>query len=221
MDEIILIIEDDCETADLLSKYLRRMFFSVEVASDGEEGLQKYRKYNPSIILCDITMPKLNGIELVKIIRKEDLKTNIIMITAYNDQNKMSEAVKLGLDDYLIKPIELNLLKSSIMKIIRCNKKERLPLIDGFYWEQSESKIYTKDATAVALSKNETLFLKLLCENPNNYFSKNDIAEHLYDDSQKVIGVRTLISRLKAKLNTDIVESMFGNGYKIKLSSSN
>jgi len=213
----VLIIEDEIETSILLFKYISKIFTNVYLANDGDEGLLLYQKHKPNIILCDIQMPKINGLELIKIIRKEDLKTRIIIQSAYNAQEEISKAVKLGLDDYLIKPISLQNLKKALLLSNEMYFKDFLYLASGFYWNNISSSLYNKEDHEIFLNKNEKNLLELLCRNKQLFFSKHEIAEHLYEDYSKINGVRTIISRLKTKLSADIIFSVFDQGYKIKL----
>ncbi len=217
---IVLIIEDELETSMLLFKYISKFAKNVYVANNGEEGLLLYNEHKPHIILCDIQMPKLSGLEVIEEIRKEDSRTRIIIQTAYNDQEKISKAVKLGLDDYLIKPISLEKLKKTLFLSNNMYFKDFLYLACGFYWNSLNSSLYDTSHKQVILNKHETSLLELLCKNKNLFFSKHEIAEHLYSDYLKVNGVRTIISRLKTKVSTDIIFSVFDKGYKINLSEN-
>jgi len=212
----ILLVEDEKETSLLIESFLKKKFNNIEVAFDGEEALLKYKSFMPDIMLTDINMPKLNGINLAKEIRKNDLDTRIIMLTAYNEQENLSQAVKLNLDDFLLKPIDLSKLKDALETASINYEKKILFLVDDFYWNCKEEILFNKNNESITLSKNEKLLLSLLCKNKNLYFSKYEISEYLYGTCDKLNNIRTLISRLKSKTSSNIIESVFDEGYRIK-----
>jgi len=118
----ILYIEDDSETRNNVTKILKVMFKAVYESDNGLDGVDIYRKKLPDMILTDINMPQMNGIDFIKEVRKDDIKTQIIIMTSYDDKEYLLEAIKLKLEDYLIKPFSytklINVLKTSIMQKI-------------------------------------------------------------------------------------------------------
>lgn len=213
----ILLVEDDEQTSVLIKKILVKKFKYIDVAFDGEEALLKYKEFLPNIILTDINMPKMSGLEFIKEVRKIDSDVRIIMLTAFNEQQNLSDAVKLGLDDFLLKPVNIIKLKNALDTACMNYQNDYIFLCDEYYWNITEEALFDKKQEQVILTKNEKNFLSLLCENRNMYFSKYDISEHLYDSSDKLNNVRTLISRLKSKTSTNLIETVFDEGYKIKL----
>lgn len=212
----VLLVEDEQETANLLLKYLQKRFNNVYLANDGEEAYYLYKEFNPNIILTDIKMPKMDGLELVKKIREKDKKSRIILITAFNEQSNISKAVQLDLDDFLIKPIDLGNLKRALNQACERYLTNHVLLNDGFYWNIDTKMLYNQNNESIKLSKNERKLLLLLCINKNIFFSKHEISEYLYEDYNKLNSVRTIFSRLRLKISGDIIESIFDKGYKIK-----
>lgn len=212
----VLLVEDEQDAANLLLKYLQKKFNNIYVAQDGEEAYALYKEFNPNIILSDINMPKMDGLELVKKIREKDKKTRIILITAFNEQSNISKAVQLDLDDFLIKPINLEDLKHALNQACEKYLTNHVLLNDGFYWDIDSKILFNQDNQSIKLSKNERKLLTLLCINKNIFFTKHEISEHLYEDDNKLISVRTIFSRLRLKITGDIIESIFDKGYKIK-----
>ena len=213
----VLLVEDDEKTSLLLEKFLKKYFEHIEVAYNGEEAFQKYLSFMPNIVLTDINMPKLNGINFVKKIREVDTKTHIIILTAYNIQENLSEVVKLDLDDLLLKPIDLTKLKETLDMVLCKYEKNHLLLTDGFYWCFKDKLLFDKNSSKVELSKNEKKLFSLLCKNKDIHFSKYDISEYIYNCGDKLNNVRTLISRLKSKTSSNLIESIFDEGYKIRI----
>lgn len=217
LDGIILIIEDEEVTSKLLQKYLEKYFKTVYTANNGQEGLDLYYKHKPEIIISDIIMPKMNGLDLISKIRKTDTKTRIIVLTAYCDKEQLLFANRLKLDDYLLKPVDLNRLKEAIYLSYDHYFQDCIYLNDNFSWNRKKQHLYDNNKNRIILNNNEMKLLTLLCENNSSYFSKTYIAEHIYFDESRINNVRTLISRLKSKIESNLIESGFEQGYRIKL----
>lgn len=114
---IILFVEDEEEIRNNLSKFLKRFTDKLFIAIDGEEGLEFYKKYKPNIVISDIQMPKMNGVEMVKAIKKINDNQAIIFTTAHIESSFFIEAIELQADGYILKPIDLELLAKNIKKV--------------------------------------------------------------------------------------------------------
>lgn len=214
----VLLIEDDLEISKLMNKFLTRIFDTVHIAYDGKEGLSQYEEFRPDIIICDIEMPKMNGLDLIKTIRYEDKETRIIIISAYSDQDKLLKAIPLGLDEYFVKPIDFKKLKKVLLlSNEKISQKDFVCLIDDFSFNLDSRLLMDKDKNQIKLNKNEIDFLTFLCENRNVYLSKYEIAEHIYNNKNKVNNVRTLVSRFNAKVDANIIESVVDVGYRVRI----
>ncbi|WP_321314305.1 HD domain-containing phosphohydrolase [Halarcobacter sp.] len=113
----ILLVEDSLEARDELEIFFRNKVKKLYLASDGQEGYDLYKEYKPDLVLSDIKMPKLDGLEMAKLIREFDKNSKIILITAFNDTDYMYKAIQLHVDNYVIKPIDYNLLLESVLEI--------------------------------------------------------------------------------------------------------
>lgn len=122
----ILYVEDDLTVQKQTLNLFGLFFENIEVASDGEEGLQKYKSGNFDIVFTDVAMPKMNGLELSKKIREINSTQKIVMITAFNNTDVLREAVNLPVDGFLSKPIEINKFKNIIQKISSIAYNEKL-----------------------------------------------------------------------------------------------
>jgi len=115
----ILYVEDEEEICAQTLRALNRYTKKVYVARDGEEGLELYKKYKPDIVVTDIRMPKLNGIEMSKAIKAIDTNQAIIVISAHSDSNFFIDAIDLQLSGYILKPVNKNMLKNKILEIVK------------------------------------------------------------------------------------------------------
>ncbi|MFH1877951.1 MAG: response regulator [Candidatus Omnitrophota bacterium] len=128
--ETILVIDDEKEICKLLEKFLTLKGYRAIVANSAEEGIRKLKEANPRVILLDIRMPGLDGIEAIKKIREIDKKVGIIMATAVIDQGIAQETVKLGASDYILKPFDLDYLEKSLMVKIAMLTEDTINDID-------------------------------------------------------------------------------------------
>ncbi len=110
----VLFVEDDEMQRQELSDYLKRRVGKIYFAKNGEEGLEKYKQCAPNIVICDIRMPKMDGLKMVSILRTWSSTIPIIMLTALSDKESILAAVDLGITNYLIKPVDLNKLEKHL-----------------------------------------------------------------------------------------------------------
>ncbi|WP_108063345.1 response regulator transcription factor [Poseidonibacter lekithochrous] len=214
----LLYVEDEALIRENAVEYLSRYFDNVYEAKDGIEALELVREVKPHIIITDINMPNLNGLELAKEIRREDKKTQIIIATAHTDTDYLMEAVELHLVKYMIKPI----LESKLMPVLKAcisNIKEDVSNIKKL---SSNTCFDTFNKTLLVnneikkLTKNEILFLELLCINSNRAISYEEIQNYIwYDSYMSGDAIRCLVRALRKKLPLDTIENLSGIGYKI------
>ncbi len=124
-DIVFLYVEDDDVIRRAVSIYVKRHIKNFHEACNGAEGLEKYKKYRPDIILTDIMMPEVTGLEMIEEIRKEDSNVIIIITTAYDDAEFLLKAIKAGVDSYVIKPIDRNSVTSEIAKFSKIINTKR------------------------------------------------------------------------------------------------
>ncbi len=218
----LLYIEDE---EDIRKDYLE--YFSIYAdtiyeASDGIDGWEKYIKYKPDIIIADISMPRLNGLELVEKIREGDKKTQIIMLTAHSEQDKLFSAIKLNLVDYLLKPISRKSIKLVFEKAFKNLEDASGDIIffdDKISWNKETSSLYT-ESDMIVLSKQERLLLELLIKKKNQAVDGITIFNTIWDDFDQEFDagyIRTLIKKLRKKLPKDSISNVYGGEYILKI----
>ena len=116
----LLLVEDDTMSREIMQEILQEYFLEIIVAKDGKEGLEMFRNNQVDIIFTDISMPQMNGIEMIKEIRKLDEDIPVVMVSAYNESEYLINSIKLSVCDYLLKPINASALEELIAK---CEKK--------------------------------------------------------------------------------------------------
>lgn len=219
----ILIVEDEKELNETLVSYLKKEAYVVESVFDYETALFKIADYSYDCILVDISIPKGNGLDIVKQLKKDQSNSGIIIISAKNSDNDKIVGLDLGADDYLAKPFNLAELNARIKAIFRrrfSNGNSEITL-NELTIKPDERIVLVKDQL-VNLTAKEFELLLFFVVNMDRVISKNSIAEHIWgDDSDQLVNhdfiyvhLRNLRKKLSEKGCTDYVETIYGIGYK-------
>lgn len=201
---------------DLLELYVDRVF----AASDGEEALAYYKLYNPDLLILDICMPKINGLEALKEIRKTDLTTPVIMLTAHTEEEYLLSAVELYITKYLVKPFNKTSLLSALNECIDHSTKKQgniIKLNDSVSYSFSENTILN-GGNKVPLTKKETMFFELLLKRSPNIVRNEELELHVWDDFDvSLAAFKSLLKDLRKKVGSDVILNRQGVGYYIQL----
>lgn len=224
----ILIVEDEPISLEMLSKTLKEDF-NVLTADNGKKGFELYKKFNPHIIISDLNMPIMNGIELIQKIRELDQNSKIIITTFKNDVQTLLQASELKLFKYLIKPIDFialkNIIKESIEELNRFNTVA-LNLINispTLIWKTSEFELFCNNQI-VKLTPKEKKVLNLLLQKPNQVFTYNEIIYEVWEKNNEIGDrktLKTMITGLRKKIEDVEINNVYGYGYKIVLYQNN
>ena len=214
----VLLVEDEERLASLLTNAIGDSFHSFSVTRDGKEGLEKFSQINPDIIITDIMMPHLTGLEMAKEIRKIDTDVPIIILSAFSESDKFLDAIDIGVVKYFIKPFDTDELLEYIYSLGEKLGSRIITLKDGFSFNFTTKSLY-RDARFVSLSKNETKFIQLLLGHhkyDNKIVDDETIKNTLWDKKVSDERLRTFIRRLRVKTSKKFVENIKGLGYQIK-----
>jgi DNA-binding response OmpR family regulator len=110
----VLVVDDEPDAVELLQEFLTSKGYEVITASEGEEALRKVKSERPHLILLDVRMPKMNGLEVLRQVRQIDKEVGVIMVTAVNEEETGRQALELGAFDYIVKPLDLEYLEKSL-----------------------------------------------------------------------------------------------------------
>lgn len=219
----LLYAEDEVETRKNYANYLKRYFKEIFVVENGQEALDCYEKNSPNILLLDINMPLINGLELAKKIRLKDKKTRIIILTAHLEQDKLLFAAELNLTKYLPKPISRLKLKEALKEAASQYKEldfanSTISLSEDFIWNNNTKKL-SRNKEDIKLTKHEILLLELLTSKKNSIFSNDEISLYLWNDvsdlEYSATKLKDIIKRLRKKLPKDTISNIYGAGYKL------
>jgi two-component system, OmpR family, alkaline phosphatase synthesis response regulator PhoP len=220
--QIILIVDDEKDILDLLEYNLLKEGYQVLKASDGEEALNVVRNNPVDLVLLDIMMPKLDGIETCRRLREmpEGKKTYIVFLTAREEEYSEVAGFEAGGDDYIAKPIKPRILLSRIKAIFRRgldhqnNPEQSLKVLD-LEILRDEYLVY-KNGVPISLPKKEFELLFFLAAKPGKVFPREVLLENIWGSDVMVVD-RTIdvhIRKLREKLGDDYIQTIRGVGYK-------
>lgn len=219
----LLYAEDEANVRENYVLYMKIYFDKVYEAKDGKEAWDLYKEHKPDVVIMDIEMPLVDGLEIAERIREENIETKIIMLTAHSDKERLLKAIKLNLVDYLVKPInrvELRDVLEKTLALIELEKKDLLVDLGSNIKVDMDNTILYKDGSIVELTSYELKLLKLFLKRKNQVVSKDDIYNNvwdIYDKEFKDSGIRNLVKKLRKKLPEDIIHNVYGSGYIFKL----
>ena len=215
----ILFVEDEDNIRINATSYLKRLFDEVYEAKDAFEAFEIIELEKPHIIITDINMPKLNGLEMIKKIREKNNHTNIVVLSAYTQTSYLLEAIELGLVKYLIKPIRHETIYpvlSQCVKRIRNDNKTNMKYFSKSCYFDFLNKKLIKDEEEVKLTNKELDLLCLLCECNNQTVTYETIQAIVWNDSfMSEDAIRSVARNLRKKLPVKCLENLSKIGYKI------
>lgn len=227
MTKRILIIEDEKEIAELIAYSLRKEDFEVEIALDGNETLKKLKEKNYDLLVLDLMLPYVQGLEICKLVRSEpEMKnTGIIIVTAKGEEVDKIIGLEMGADDYVTKPFSPRELIARIKAVLRRTKAETSGQIIriGDISIDKDKYIVTVKGEPIRLSATEFKLLLYLAERPNKIFSRDHLldaiwGQDIYVDSRTVdVHIRRLRKKIeKDPDNPEYIKTMRGVGYFIE-----
>jgi two-component system alkaline phosphatase synthesis response regulator PhoP len=215
----ILIIDDEEDIRDILKYNLEKEGFYVDVASNGEQGLSKIKSNIPDLVILDVMMPGMDGIEVCDLIRSTPNYENIIicLLTARNEDYSQIAGLDSGADDYVAKPVKPKVLVSRINALLRRKGKVQQDNISptGLIINR-EKYIVEKNGEVLHLPRKEFELLALLASKPHSVFERDVILESVWG-TDIVVGDRTIdvhIRKLREKLGENYITTVKGVGYK-------
>ena len=213
----ILIVDDEEDIRDLLSYNLKKAGFNVDVASNGNDCLSKLKSNKPNLILLDVMMPEMDGLEVCEQIKSESTNADILIcfLTARGEDYSQIAALEAGGDDYVTKPIKPKVLLSRINAILRRTETKVTPPVNGLQIDYEKYIVYN-NGEEILLPKKEFELLSLLMSKPDHVSRRNEILNAVWG-TDIVVGDRTIdvhIRKLRRKLGDAYIATIKGVGYK-------
>ena len=210
----VLLVEDEESISRLLKEAVADSFYTFLIAKDGLEGIALFKKLKPDIVITDIMMPRMSGLEMAQELRKINPDIHIIVLSAFSEKEKLLSAIDIGINKYFLKPFDTDELLDYIQNITPKLSDRLIKLDDGFVFNKSTNSLYKKDRF-VPLTKNEMKFLSLLLDNQESVMDDTLIKKNLWEEDVSDERVRTFIRRLRAKTSKKLIKNVKGVGYQL------
>jgi two-component system, OmpR family, copper resistance phosphate regulon response regulator CusR len=219
----ILLVEDEERLASFIRKGLVAEGYEVEIAYDGRTGLSLFRRGPFDIVLLDVNLPQINGFELCRLIRSDDERIAVLMLTALDSLADKADGFKAGADDYLAKPFEFQELLMRVRALTRRSSPKHTQVLHLADLELNlDAKTVTRAGNRIDLTNREYALLEYLMLNRGRIISRADISERVwnlnFDTSTNVIDV--YISYLRKKIDKDqtpkLLHTIVGMGYVLR-----
>lgn len=213
----VLFVEDEKELRNALEGAIGDEFAKFVVARDGDDGLKKFKKYKPDIVITDILMPIRDGLEMAKDIKHISRETPIIVLSAFSEKERLLKAIDVGIDKYLIKPIDPDELMLTINYIADelLSLDKVVELGSGYQFDKNR-KVLVQDGKTIALTKKELLFISILVRNLGVFVLHEEIKKYVWTNKNVTdAAIRTFIKRVREKTGKEFIENVPGLGYKI------
>ena len=223
---VILLVDDEPDILEFMEYNLRKEGYTVLTGKNGKEAVEISKKEKPHLIIMDIMMPVMDGIEACRQIRELPSQKNVIIafLTARNEEYSQVAGFDVGADDYISKPVKPRIMISRIKALLRRlngtdSTTNNGALTIGNLVIDREKYMVFKDSEAISLPRKEFELLSLLTTKPGKVFTREDILHRVWG-SEIIVGDRTIdvhIRKIREKLGDDSIKTIKGIGYKFDL----
>ena len=218
----VLIADDEPDIVEIIAYNLTNEGYETMTAKNGFEALDKTQSFKPDLLILDIMMPKMNGVEVCRTLRlkPEFNDTLIIFLTALSDETSQINGLETGADDFISKPISPKVLLSRVNAIFRrLNKEDDKSITIGNMTIDPSRFMVILNGKDIVLAKKEFELLYLLSSKPGRVFLRNEILNNVWG-TEVIVGDRTIdvhIRKIRSKLGIDCVTTVKGVGYKFEM----
>ena len=221
LSKTILIIDDEKAIQNVMKAFLEDAGYITVLADDGLDGIEKFHRYNPDLVLLDLMLPKIDGFAVCELIRKES-QVPIIMLTARDDDDSQIKGFDVLADDYITKPVTMPLVVRRIEAVLRRTEKGNQNENTIIHYKEISLDIDSfnvfVNGESIPLTTREFEILKLFLENQGCVFTRDNLLNTIwgYDYFGDAKIVNTHIKNIRRKLGVDYIETIRGVGYKIE-----
>lgn len=219
----ILVIEDSERLSRSLERGLSKAGFAVDRALDGRDGLALAETYDYDVIVLDLMLPKLSGLDVLRTLRQEGRNAHILILSARDRVEDRIAGLKAGADDYLVKPFSFDELCARIQALVRRNYAAKNPVLTiGPLTIDTAQRSVSRDGEEIRLTPNEYRILEYLAYRRGRVASRAELLEHLYSSDGEVSSnvIEVIISALRRKIGkceaAPIVKTRRGFGYFVE-----
>ncbi|HEF3365728.1 TPA: response regulator transcription factor [Campylobacter jejuni] len=216
---IILVVEDEIKTRESLINVLSERFSKVIGAQNGDEGLKKFKKFKPDLVITDIAMPIMDGLDMAREIKEISDDVPIVVLSAYSEKERLLRSIDIGIDKYLIKPVDIE----ELFKVLDCLVGETIEAnmlvkISEEYQFNKTKRTLIHNGKEIVLTKKELAFISLLLKQPGVLVLHEDIKKNVWiGEHVSDTAVRTFIKRVRDKVGEDFIKNVSSLGYKINI----
>ena len=213
----VLLVEDDSDSKKIMHDVLSDNFEKVFTAQNGDEGLKKFKKYNPNLVITDVFMPISDGLDMTRYIKEISKDTPVIVLSAHSEKETLLKAIDVGVDKYLIKPIMADDLLKTIENVAK-SKIETANIIqvaNGYSFNKIK-RVLIRDGVEISLTKKELAFISLLIKRLGTLVLHDEIKSVVWvGESVTEAAIRTFVKRVRDKVGNNFIKNVPGLGYKI------
>ena len=213
----VLLVEDDSDSKKIMHDVLSDNFEKVFTAQNGDEGLKKFKKYNPNMVITDAFMPISDGLDMTRYIKEISKDTPVIVLSAHSEKETLLKAIDVGVDKYLIKPIMADDLLKTIENVAK-SKIETANIIQvasGYSFNKIK-RVLIRDGVEISLTKKELAFISLLIKRLGTLVLHDEIKSVVWvGESVTEAAIRTFVKRVRDKVGNNFIKNVPGLGYKI------
>ena len=214
----VLLVEDDSDSKKIMYDMLSDNFEKVFTAQNGDEGLKKFKKYNPNMVITDVFMPISDGLDMTRYIKEISKDTPVIVLSAHSEKETLLKAIDVGVDKYLIKPIMADDILRTTESVAK-NKIEIANIIqiaNGYSFNKIK-RVLVRDDVEIALTKKELAFISLLIKRLGTLVLHDEIKSVVWvGESVTEAAIRTFVKRVRDKVGNNFIKNVPGLGYKIE-----
>ncbi|AAW36097.1 response regulator transcription factor [Campylobacter jejuni] len=216
---IILVVEDEVKARESMINILSERFSKVIGAQNGDEGLKKFKKFKPDLVITDIAMPIMDGLDMAREIKEISDDVPIVVLSAYSEKERLLRSIDIGIDKYLIKPVDIEELFKVLDYLIGEKiEANMLVKISEEYQFNKTKRTLIYSGEEIVLTKKELAFISLLLKQPGALVLHEDIKKNVWiGEHVSDTAVRTFIKRVRDKVGEDFIKNVPSLGYKINI----
>ncbi|EGN1145922.1 response regulator transcription factor [Campylobacter jejuni] len=216
---IILVVEDEVKARESMINILSERFSKVIGAQNGDEGLKKFKKFKPDLVITDIAMPIMDGLDMAREIKEISDDVPIVVLSAYSEKERLLRSIDIGIDKYLIKPVDIEELFKVLDYLIGEKiEANMLVNISEEYQFNKTKRTLIYSGEEIVLTKKELAFISLLLKQPGALVLHEDIKKNVWiGEHVSDTAVRTFIKRVRDKVGEDFIKNVPSLGYKINI----
>ncbi|ECH5519919.1 response regulator transcription factor [Campylobacter coli] len=216
---VILVVEDEVKIRESLVNVLSSRYSKVIGAQNGDEGLKKFKKFKPDLVITDIAMPIMDGLDMAREIKEISDDVPIVVLSAYSEKERLLRSIDIGIDKYLIKPVDIEELFKVLDYLIGEKiEANMLVKISEEYQFNKTKRTLIYSGGEIVLTKKELAFISLLLKQPGALVLHEDIKKNVWiGEHVSDTAVRTFIKRVRDKVGEDFIKNVPSLGYKINI----